>query len=59
MERTWEITDINGTRTVTLAQFRAEMDARKAMAAPIMAALRKGDLAACEKAQKAMRKAFA
>lgn len=60
-ERTYEISDIDGTnkRHVTLAQFRAELDARAAMAKPIMSAMRRGDLAACETAQDAMRKRFA
>lgn len=33
-ERTWEISDIDGSnkRTVTLAQYRAELDAAKAKA---------------------------
>ena len=58
-ERTWEISDIDGKnkRTVTLAQFRAEIDARKAMAEPIMDAVRRGDLAGATAAQEAMRKA--
>jgi hypothetical protein len=36
-ERTWEITDIDGTnkRTVTLAEYRAEIDAAKAKAEKI------------------------
>lgn len=40
MERTWEIRDIDGSnpRTVTLAQYRAELDAAKVRA---MAAARK------------------
>ena len=59
-ERTWEISDINGKnkRMVTLAEFRADIEARKAAAAPIMAAFRRGDLKACEAAQTAMRKRF-
>ena len=34
IERTWEISDINGCnkRTVTLAQYRAELDAAKRVA---------------------------
>lgn len=58
--RTWTISDIDGAnkRSVTLAQFRAELDARKAMAAPISAAFRRGDIAACERAQSALRKVF-
>ena len=60
-ERTWKISDIDGTnkRTVTLAQYRAELDARKAMTAPIMAAWRRGDLAGVGAAQAEMRKVFA
>lgn len=59
-ERTWEISDIDGKnkRRVTLAQYRAEIEARKVMAAPIMAAVRRGDLKAASEAQAAMRKAF-
>lgn len=56
MIRTWEISDADGNkRTVTLAQFRAEVDARKVLAKPIADAWRRGDLAACAKAQAAMR----
>ena len=60
IERTWEISDIDGTnkRTITLAQFRAELNARAAMTKPIMDAVRRGDLKACETAQAAMRKRF-
>jgi hypothetical protein len=60
-ERTWEISDIDGKnkRRVTLAQFRAELDARKALAAPIMDAFRRSDIEACGAAQAAMRKRFA
>jgi hypothetical protein len=60
MERTWEISDIDGAnkRTVTLAQFRAELDARKSYTAAIMAAVRSGDIKATEAAQAAMRRAF-
>jgi hypothetical protein len=57
-ERTFEITDANGKRHVTLAQFRAEVDARAAAAAPIMNAWRRGDLKACGQAQATMRKRF-
>lgn len=37
MERTWEISDIDGSnkRTVTLAQYRAELDAAKIKATAI------------------------
>lgn len=60
-ELTWEISDIDGKnkRTVTLAQFRAEIDARKAMSVLIMTAIRAGDIKACADAQAAMRRRFA
>ena len=60
MERTWEITDIDGSnrRTVTVAMLRAEIDERKPYTAAIAAAVRAGDLVACEKAQAAMRARF-
>ncbi|TPK42273.1 MULTISPECIES: hypothetical protein [unclassified Mesorhizobium] len=55
---TYEIT-LDGTkRTVTLAQFRAEIEARRAAAAPIIAALLAGDIEACAAAQSAMRAKF-
>jgi hypothetical protein len=59
-ERTWEISDIDGRnkRTVTLAQFRAELEARKPHAAAIMDAVLAGDLTGCAKAQAAMRARF-
>lgn len=59
-ERTWEIADIDGSnrRCVTLAQFRAELDARKAAAAPIMDAWKRGDQAGVAAAQAAMRAKF-
>lgn len=59
-ERTWEIGDIDGSnkRTVTPAQYRAELDARKAMTKPIVEAIRAGDIEACAAAQAAFRKAF-
>ncbi len=39
MERTWEISDLDGSnkRTVTLAQYRAELDAAKTKAEATMA----------------------
>jgi hypothetical protein len=44
-ERTWQITEQDGTkRTVTLAQFRATIDERKAAAQPIADAWRNGDI---------------
>lgn len=43
---------------MTLQELRAEIEARKAMAAPIMEALKRGDLIACERAQQAMREKF-
>ena len=59
MERTWKITDAKGTRQVTLAQFRAEIEARKVAAKPIMDAFRRGDLKGCGDAQESMRRQFA
>lgn len=60
-ERTWKISDIDGRnpRTVTLAQYRAELDARMAFTRKISDALRAGDLKAMEAAQIEMRKVFA
>jgi hypothetical protein len=60
LERTWEICDIDGSnkRRVTLEQYRAELDARKAMAQQISDAFRRGDVAGVERAQSAMRKQF-
>lgn len=61
--RTWKITEVkpsgNVQRTLTLAEYRAIIDERKAAAAPIMAAMRAGDLVAVEKAQAAFRARFA
>lgn len=57
-EQTWEIEDEHGKRTVTLAQFRAELDAKVALARPIMEALKRGDIEACGNAQNAMRVAL-
>jgi hypothetical protein len=56
-ERTWEISDIDGgnKRRVTLAQYRAELDARKALVQPIADAFWRGDLAGVERAQAAIR----
>jgi hypothetical protein len=45
-------------RAVVLAKFRADLDARKAAAAPIMDAWRRGDIRGCEDAQSAMRRKF-
>ena len=55
--RTWEISDIDGRnkRCITLAQYRAEIEAAKAKVAPVMSALRRGDLIGCDKAQAAAR----
>ena len=56
-ERTWEISDIDGRnkRTVTLAQYRAEIETAKAKVAPVVSAFRRGDLIGCAKAQAAIR----
>jgi hypothetical protein len=57
-EQTWEIEDAGGKRRVTLAQFRAELDARRAAAKPIMDALLRNDLAGCAQAQASFRAKF-
>lgn len=60
METKYTISDIDGRnpRQVTLAEFMADHEARKAAAAPIMAAVRRGDLAAVAMAQASMRNQF-
>lgn len=59
MERTWTITDADGNpRTVTLAQFRAELDARAAMCRPIKAAFMRNDKQGVADAQAAMRAVY-
>lgn len=58
IERTWEIEDANGKRRVTLAEYRAELDARKPYAKAIADAVRRGDLDGSAKAQAAMRAKF-
>jgi hypothetical protein len=52
-ERTWEISDLDGSnkRTVTLAQYKAELAAAKAAVAPIVAAFKRGDMAGMAAAQ--------
>lgn len=57
MERTWVIRDVDGSnpRTVTLAQYRAELAAAKARVAPVVEALRRGDHDACAAAQRKAR----
>lgn len=59
-KRTWEISDIDGSnkRTVTLEQFRAELDERAVYAKRAMDAVRAGDMNACAKAQADMRERF-
>ena len=61
MTRTYEIADIDGSnkRSVTLAQYRAELDARKVYTARIIDAVRRGDIQGCADAQAAMRAKFA
>lgn len=62
MERTWEIKEHKGgkwvARTVTLAQYKAEVAARREAGRPIMDALRQGGLASCELAQATFRAQF-
>lgn len=57
-ERTWEISDIDGKnkRTVTLAQYRTELDAAKKAVNPAIEAFRRGDLAAYAAALKTLRR---
>ena len=57
MERTWEISDIDGRnkRTVTLAQYRAELDAALKRVRPVVAAFARCDWRAMERAQAAFR----
>jgi hypothetical protein len=57
MTRSWEISDLDGTnkRRVTLAEYRAEIEAAKAKAAKVMNAVRRGDLKGTEAAQRAMK----
>ena len=54
--RTWNISDIDGRdkRTVTLAQYLAEVDAAKARVKPVADALYRGDHDGCAAAQKAI-----
>jgi hypothetical protein len=54
-----ETIDGKNPRRVTLAEFRAEIEARKAAAAPIMDALRRNDITGCAAAQATFRKQFA
>jgi hypothetical protein len=54
----WSSAKTDADRAAVLAQFRADLDARAAMAKPIMTAWRRGDLDACEQAQTAMRRRF-
>jgi hypothetical protein len=56
--QTYEI-EMDGCRqTVTVAQFRAMLDERRAAALAIMTAFRRNDLAAVMQAQAAMRARF-
>ena len=54
--RTFQISRLDGTdkQTVTVAEYRAALDARKPYAAAIMAAVRRGDMVAAAKAQSPM-----
>lgn len=57
MERTWEISDINGKnkRTVTLAQYKAELAAMRKEMSPVVAAFQSGDIKAMAAAQALLR----
>lgn len=54
-ERTFEIEDARGKRRVTLAEFLAEHNARKADAKKVSDAVHRGDLDGCARAQADMR----
>jgi hypothetical protein len=43
---------------ITVAQVRAELDARRPYAKAVMDAFRRNDMAGCEEAQRAMREKF-
>ena len=55
----WAGAKTDAERTAVLAKLRADLDARKAAAAPIMAAWRNNDIVGCQKAQRAFRRKFA
>jgi len=56
---TYEVVIDGRKRTVTLAEFKAEMARRAAMAKPIMEALKRGDIEGCARAQAVMSERFA
>ena len=58
--RTFETSDLDGSnrRTITTAQYRAELDERAIYARAIMDAMVRKDLTACAAAQKVMRERF-
>jgi hypothetical protein len=58
LSQEWTAAQSAKERALVVAKLRAEIEARKALAAPIMAAFRAGDLAACEDAQRAFRRRF-
>jgi hypothetical protein len=55
----WLSAKTDDDRAAVLARLRADLDARKASAAPIMAAWHNGDVSACERAQAVFRSKFA
>jgi hypothetical protein len=57
-ERTFEIEDARGKRTITLSEFKADLAARRTAAQAVFDAARNRDLNACAAAQKAMRGKF-
>jgi hypothetical protein len=57
-ERTFEIEDARGKRTIALAEFKADIAARRTATQAVFNAARNRDLNACAAAQKAMRDQF-
>ena len=55
--QTWEISDADGSnkRRVTLAQYRAELDAAREAVKPVADAFMRGDHDGCARAQAALR----
>ncbi len=49
---------LGAEREITLAQYRAELDARRPYAKAVMDAFRRNDIAECGKAQRIMREKF-
>jgi hypothetical protein len=58
LSKEWAAAKTAEERAAVVAKLRAEVEARKAQAAPIMEAWGRGDLVACEGAQRAFRRRF-